>query len=67
MKRYKVYWTEKHSAYVEAKDNEEAMDKAMREDMTDSCDQQSIDRCDCIETLPEVDDMDAPEVFERGA
>ena len=42
MKKFKVWWTEKHSKYVEA-ENEDLAFRAAAEEMTPSCDYQTID------------------------
>lgn len=63
MNTYRVKWVENHSADVQAKDYEEAMDKALRLDNENSRENESIKSCELIGTQEqEHDDMDLPKL-----
>jgi hypothetical protein len=43
VKRFRISWTERHSAWVEATDDEDAVNKALTESCAPTCDAQCVD------------------------
>lgn len=56
-KRFKVYWTEKHSLWVDAYNEEEAKEEALTNDPSESCDDQQVDHVQESDIEPEYDQM----------
>ena len=56
-KRYRVSWTEKHSVWIEADNEDQAVEDALMDDMAESCESQSVDYIEEGRIEPEYDQL----------